>query len=115
MWRLASGPRARALAIATALFAGIFALRMTTDAAGTGVGFLYVVPIVMLGVEFGRRVGAASALLAVGLFAVWAQTSSPEPVDAVGYISRATVFVLVGWVTGLMAERLRRVNERMEA
>ena len=98
-----------------ALFAAVFAIRMLTDAAGTGVGFLYVVPIVILAVEFGRTAGLASGLLAVGLFAIWAQVQSPEPVDAVGYLSRATVFLMVGWVTGRMAERLRAAGERMEA
>ena len=115
MWRLASGPRARTLVIAVILFAAVFALRMTTDAAGTGVGFLYVVPIVMLAVEFGRRVALAAAGVAMVLFAIWANTLSPEHVDAVGYLSRATVFALVGWVTGLMADRLRGVTERAEA
>ena len=43
-------------------------------------GFLYVVPIVILAVEFGRTAGLASGLLAVGLFAIWAQTQSAEPV-----------------------------------
>ena len=68
-------PRARGL-LATALFAAVFAVRMLTDAAGTGVGFLYVVPIVILAVEFGRTAGLASGLLAVGLFAIWAQLPS---------------------------------------
>jgi diguanylate cyclase (GGDEF)-like protein/PAS domain S-box-containing protein len=115
MWRLASGPRTRTVAIAAFLFAAVFALRMSTDAAGTGVGFLYVVPIVMLAVEFGRHAALAAAGVAMVLFAIWANTVAPETVDAVGYLSRATVFVLVGWVTGLMAERLRRATERAEA
>jgi diguanylate cyclase (GGDEF)-like protein/PAS domain S-box-containing protein len=115
MWRLASGPRTRTVAIAALLFAAVFALRMSTDAAGTGVGFLYVVPIVMLAVEFGRLVALGAAGLAMVLFAIWANTKAPETVDAVGYLSRATVFALVGWVTGLMAERLRRATERAEA
>jgi diguanylate cyclase (GGDEF)-like protein/PAS domain S-box-containing protein len=115
MWRHASGPRTRTLAIATALFAAVFVLRMTTDAAGTGVGFLYVVPIVMLSVEFGRRGAAAAALVAMVLFTIWAQTQATDTVDAVGYLSRATVFALVGWVTGLMAERLHRQAESLEA
>ena len=107
MWRLASSPRTRTVAIATVLFAGVFALRMTTDAAGTGVGFLYVVPIVMLGVEFGRRVGVGAALVRDSPVRGVGETAAEETVDAVGYLSRATVFVLVGWVTGLMAERLQ--------
>ena len=115
MWRLASSHRARVFLIAAVLFAGVFVLRTVTDAAGTGVGFLYVLPIVMLAVEFGRRAGLAAGLGALALFTVWAQLQSPEPIDAVGYLSRATVFVLVGWVTGQMADRLRKVNERVEA
>jgi diguanylate cyclase (GGDEF)-like protein/PAS domain S-box-containing protein len=115
MWRLASGPRARVVMFSIALFAAVFVIRMTIDAAGTGVGFLYVVPIVILAVEFGRTAGLASGLLALGLFAIWAQFQSPEQVDAVGYLSRATVFLLVGSLTGRMAERLRTANQRMEA
>ena len=114
MLRLASSPRARVVVLAVGLFAGVFATRMLTDAAGTGVGFLYTIPIVILAVEFGRKGGVASGLTALALFAVWAQLQSPEPVDAVGYLSRAAVFLLVGWVTGRMAERLRAAAERVE-
>ena len=116
MWRHASGPRTRTLAIATALFAAVFALRMSTDAAGTGVGFLYVVPIVMLAVEFGRRGAAAAASVAMVLFTIWARSARPDRDGlAPGYLSGRRVFVLVGWVTGLMAERLHRQAESLEA
>ena len=97
MWRLASGPRARTLAIAAALFAAVFALRMTTDAAGTGVGFLYVVPIVMLAVEFGRRGGRGRGARGDRRCSrSGRRPRRPSTVDAVGYLSRATVFLLVG-------------------
>jgi thiamine transporter ThiT len=71
MWRLASSHRARVLLLAGALFVGVFVLRMVGDAAGTGVGFLYVLPIVMLAVEFGRRAGLTAGVVALALFAVW--------------------------------------------
>ena len=70
----------------------------------------------MLAVEFGRRAGlAAGPRGARAVRRSGRRPQSPEPIDAVGYLSRATVFVLVGWVTGQMADRLRKVNERVEA
>ncbi len=115
MWRLASSHRARVVLTAAALTVAVLGVRMTYDAAGTGVGFLYVIPIVMIAIEFGRTAGLVSGAGAVGLFAIWALTESPEQVDAVGYLSRATVFLLVGWVTGQMADRLRAAMKRAEA
>jgi diguanylate cyclase (GGDEF)-like protein/PAS domain S-box-containing protein len=67
----------------------------------------------MLAVEFGRRVGVAAGVFAVGLFALWVELTSPE-MDLVGYVSRLVVFVTVGAVTGVMAERLRGAVERAE-
>jgi diguanylate cyclase (GGDEF)-like protein/PAS domain S-box-containing protein len=113
MWKLGSGSRGKVLLVAAAAFAAIFAARLATDSVGTGVGFLYVVPIVVLAVEFGRRAGLLAGGLALVLFAVWDELGD-QAIDAVGYVSRAVIFLLVGWVTGRMSERLHRALARAE-
>ena len=51
--------RRRVLLVAIALFAIVFVLRFIRDEPGDGVTFLYVVPIILLAIEFGRLAGVA--------------------------------------------------------
>ncbi len=50
--------RRRVLLVALALFAIVFVLRFIREEPGDGVTFLYVVPISLLAIEFGRRPGS---------------------------------------------------------
>ena len=98
--------RRRVLLVALAMFAIVFVLRFVREAPADGVTFLYVVPIILLAIEFGRNAGVLSGLVALVLFAIWSQADGAE-VTFVAYLSRAIAYVVVGALTGQMAERLR--------
>ena len=54
------------LSSAAVLFVAVFAFVVLVDDAALGLGFLAVVPIVLVALELGERGGIAAALLAVG-------------------------------------------------
>ena len=102
--------RRRVLAAALAGYAIVFGLRELGGAPGDGVTFLYVIPIILVANEFGARAGALAGLAGVALFFVWASrpttTSRWSPT-----LTRTVSFVLVGVLTGRMADRLRATAE----
>jgi len=88
----------------------VFALRFADPDPADGITFLYVVPIIVLAIEFGRLAGVVGGVAALVLVAVWT-TIENEDLGAVAYVVRGGVFVAVGWLTGQMAERLRSTAE----
>jgi diguanylate cyclase (GGDEF)-like protein/PAS domain S-box-containing protein len=102
--------RQRVLAAAIASFAIVFVLRELRSNPGDGITFLYVVPIILVAMEFGRAAGGIAGLFGLLLFAIWAW-SGDEQVTGVAYLTRGVSFVVVGWLTGQMAERLRSTAE----
>ena len=102
--------RRRVLLVALAMFAVVFVLRFVREEPADGVTFLYVVPIILLAIEFGRTAGVLSGLVALALFAIWSQTEDTD-VTFVAYLSRAITYVAVGALTGQMADRLRASAE----
>jgi diguanylate cyclase (GGDEF)-like protein/PAS domain S-box-containing protein len=107
------GQRVRVLLVAAALFAAVFALGLTTSELGDGTTFLYVLPVVIAAIALGRWAGLTAGLMALALFAVWAQVEQPQ-VGLMSYVSRAFAFALVGAVTGHMADRMRSASRRAE-
>jgi diguanylate cyclase (GGDEF)-like protein/PAS domain S-box-containing protein len=90
---------------AACLFAAIFVGRALDGSSSSGLTILYVLPVVLVGVELGRRAGIAAGLVAFGLFSAWAP-SSPVDVPISAYVTRAVVFAIVGAVAGHLADRL---------
>lgn len=99
---------------AAALFALIFGLRVIDRSSSSGTTILYVLPIVMVGVELGRRAGLAAGLFAFALFVAWVPFS-PVHVAPGAYLTRGIVFILVGAVAGQLSDRLRVVARKAEA
>jgi thiamine transporter ThiT len=75
------------------------------------VTFLYVIPIILVALEYGPVAGVAAGLAAVGLYAIWDATTDNH-VTFVAYLTRTVSFVVVGWLTGRMADRLRAAGEQ---
>ena len=94
------------LLAALAGFALVFVLRFVRESPGDGVTFLYVVPISVIAIEFGRVAGVVSGLVALALVAVWSVFGDAQ-LPLFAYLTRGVSFVVVGWLTGRMAERLR--------
>ena len=99
------------LAAAVAAFALLFVVRELGGAPGDGVSFLYVIPIILVALEYGPVAGVAAGLAAVALFAVWDATTD-NSVTVVAYLTRTVSFVVVGWLTGRMADRLRAAADQ---
>ena len=99
------------LAAAVAAFALLFLVRELGGAPGDGVSFLYVIPIILIALEYGPVAGVAAGLSAVVLFAVWDATTD-NSVTFVAYLTRTVSFVVVGWLTGRMANRLRATADQ---
>ncbi len=102
-----------AVAVAAALFAGVFVARVTFGTLADGITMLYVIPVVVVAIACGTRGG----LLAAGVaFAVSSASTviADAPSSAFGYFNRAAVFLFVGGLTGHFATSLR-VLERESA
>ncbi len=91
-----------------AITAGRFALG---DDPANAFLILYVLPIALLAIEFGLVAGIAGAALAIALFAGW-QVVEGQPVTAVGYVTRATAFLVVGAWLGLMSDKRGEAETR---
>lgn len=99
--------------VALGLFGAVTALRVATGPdAAEGVMLLYTLPIALLALDRGLRGGAAGVCVGLGLLAAWA-LSGNVGLDTLGYLTRAWAFVLVGGLTGFLAdERSRAVADR---
>lgn len=96
-------------ATAGVLFAGIFALRMSGGTVEDAYSMLYVFPVALVAVAFGRRAGGAAGVLAVGLIVVWAVTQDVG-LDPLGWASRVLPILLLGLLLGDATDRLRRIE-----
>jgi diguanylate cyclase (GGDEF)-like protein/PAS domain S-box-containing protein len=101
--------RRRVLLAGLAGFAIVFGLRFVDPKATDGITFLYVIPIILFALEFGLWAGLVSGLCALVLFAIWASVDADMGV--VAYLTRGTAFLVVGGLTGAMADRLRATAE----
>jgi glucose-6-phosphate-specific signal transduction histidine kinase len=95
------------IGVAAVLYAGIFALRMTTGTAIDATTMFFVLPIALLAVTFGRVAGLVAGLVAVGLVAVWAFTDQVG-LSPVGWVTRVLPMLLLGLLLGQASDRLRR-------
>jgi signal transduction histidine kinase len=110
-----SARRVAVLASAAALFAAAFALRLAVNDPGALIANFYIVPIAMLAIEFGARVGVLAAAFALALVFLWSVIETID-VDALGYTSRGAAFLVTGVLVGRFSERLRHdIAERQRA
>lgn len=107
--------RSAVLAVAAALFAAIFAARLLVNDPSALIANFYIVPIVVLAIEFGSRGGLLAGALAMGLVFAW-QVVDAVHLGALGYTSRGAALLLTGALVGVFADRLRHdVAERRRA
>jgi diguanylate cyclase (GGDEF)-like protein/PAS domain S-box-containing protein len=102
--------RRRVLLAALALFAIVFALRFVSPDRDNGITFLYVLPIILIAVEFGRSAGVLAGLASLVLFAIWSAVDGAG-FGVVAHVARGITFAAVGALTGAMADRLRATAE----
>lgn len=93
------------LAVAVAIAAVVFALRMLNSSQDSAYSLFYCVPIALLALRFGVRGGLIAAVVAEGLFVISAWTV----VDYSGvlpYVTRGVVFFTLGTLVGYLSEQL---------
>jgi len=101
------------LGAAAALFVVVFASMAIADDATHGIGFLLVVPIVIVALELGERGGLTAGLLSLGVILGAALLGRPD-MDAVAVAMRGCVFVAVGVAAGHFSDRMRSTRAREE-
>jgi putative two-component system response regulator len=102
--------RGPTIALALALFLGIFVLRETDGNVVDADEILFVVPIAILALRFGLRGGVIGALVGLGLIVAWDVYDEDAIVSLPGYLSRGVAFLLLGTLLGMFVDR-RRVLE----
>lgn len=105
------GHRRVAIAVATVLYAAVFVVSLAVSRADE-VNMLYVLPVALLAVAFGRRGGVLGAGVAVSLYAVSAN-------DLLGWATGAAAVALLGLLLGdatdrIMSDQRRARREALE-
>ena len=98
-----------ALGVSVGLFGGVLLLRWLVAGVEDSISMLYVLPVALLALTFGLRVGLAAGLVAVGLLVAWVAWSG-EQLSPLGWLSRVTPLLLLGGLVGVAAERIRAAD-----
>jgi PAS domain S-box-containing protein len=108
--RLLDSPRWRMLAIALVMAAAITAVNFAYPTAKAGVPLLYVLPLALVAIRFGRTAGILAGIVVCGLIAAWLQIEHVQ-VGSIGYVTRAVTYLTLGLLLGVYAQRLRALTE----
>jgi hypothetical protein len=92
--------------VSIVMFAGIAVLQWYVGGVADSISMLYVLPVALLALSFGFRVGLGAGILAVSLFAAW-MVSAGESLSPLGWLSRVTPLLLIGCLVGMATERIR--------
>lgn len=106
-------PRA-ALAVAGLLFTAVLALRFAVEDPVEAVSMLYVLPVSLIALAFGRRAGLAAGIVALGLVAFWVLVVGAD-LSVVGWVARLVPLVVLGWLLGDAADRLEAAETHRAA
>jgi signal transduction histidine kinase len=107
--------RAAVVAVAVLLFGATFFARVVIPDPGALLANFYVVPTVVLAIEFGVRGGLVATPISVLLVYSWGVIDAVH-VAPLGYVSRGAVVLITGTVVGRFSERLRLdIAERQRA
>ena len=94
------------LGVAALLFAAVFALTGQSSDSDDAIGLLYVIPVAIVGLEFGLAAGLLAAAAALGLMGAWVAMRHPE-IDSVGLATRTVAILSVGALAGYFSDRMR--------
>lgn len=101
-------PARAALPLVVGLFAVVTALRWFLDGSGQAAALLYVVPIALCALWFGRHGGLGSATGGAVLFVVLGLVHGHGDLDATGWADPVLAMSLVGGLIGELSERVAR-------
>ena len=107
-WRLSRryAPKtpATALAVIVVLMVAVTVLRWFVDGAGQSAALLYVVPIALSALRFGRRGGYLAAGVAMAAFVVLEFVRARGDVDFTGWVAPLLAMALMGGLVGHLSE-----------
>ena len=114
-WPRLGGPASisAVLALALALFAGIFVLRDSDPNVVDAHEILFVLPIALLAIRFGLRGGLVGALMGFVLVVTWDVYYSGymnSMLTVEGYAIRGIAFLLLGALLGIFVDERRRLQ-----
>ena len=96
---------------AAVLFLAVFAAVVLANDETLGIGFLAVVPIVLVALELGQRGGIAVGSLALAIVVLVAVLGHPE-MDPAGVVVQGVLFLTVAAFTGHFSDRMRATHLR---
>src|SRR5437870_3312190 len=99
--------RAAMIGAGCLLLGAVFALSFAVSNPNEAVAVLYTLPIALIAVEVGALGGIAAALVALALFGLWSALDTAHHVGVLGFVTRGTVFLLLGGLLGHFATKLR--------
>lgn len=102
--RYAPTTRAAALGVIVGLMAAVTVLRWFVDGAGQAAGLLYVVPIALSALRFGRRGGVAAAAFGITAFAALELIHARGDVDVTGWVAPLLTMALMGGLVGELSD-----------
>jgi diguanylate cyclase (GGDEF)-like protein len=109
------------IAIALALYAGVFAMFFVFERPGLGIGHMFYVPVVLLALALGLRGGIAGGLLAGGLYALAIVVTPRLPVrdvvtvaTAIRLVTYTTVGSVIGWYADQHRDHIEQLRELAE-
>jgi signal transduction histidine kinase len=101
-----------AAAVVALLFVGVFVTRLLADESPRdAAGLLYVLPVALAAMSFGRRGGLAAGLFGVSLVVAWALVQDFD-LTWLGWVSRVVPLLLLGGLLGDATERLEAAQRR---
>ena len=115
-WRVAwdlghrHAPRSPVVAVAVlvGLMAAVTVLRWFVDGAGQAAALLYVVPIALSALRFGRRGGAGAAGCGIAAFVVLELVRARGDADVTGWVGPLLAMALMGGLVGHLSESAAR-------
>jgi serine phosphatase RsbU (regulator of sigma subunit) len=100
------------LAIVMALLGAVFGLRLLVDQPVIGVGLLYLLPVLVATLWFGRRGGLGVGVAATGLYVIGSLLYGESHVVAAAAL-RLVTFCAVGYAFAILVERERGLWSRL--
>ena len=100
------------LVLATFLLIAAFAAAMLSKRGPGELAVLFVLPVMLAGLELGARAGACGAGIAVALLLLASERHSGSTPG--GFAASAAVLLIVGMVAGRFSERMRAGRDRQE-
>lgn len=114
---LEAGSRLAACGLILGLFAVVTILRWHFDRAGEAVALLYVIPIALAALRFGRRGGILAAGIGFTAFIVLEAIRARGDIDMTGWVGPLLAMGLIGGLVGHLREAasLREADRDLQA